>query len=282
MKKLLPIFLVILFGCGQYESRNATPDEYAIKESGMDRSEVSEKVQSSPDEQEIKPTQDPDKKIIKEGHMTIRSDDIQSTKNRIDSLVGQAEGYYAKEAFSEEESRKNYHLMIRIPAAKYESFLKKLEQGPASIENKTIEARDITEEYYDIKARMEADKELEQRLLEILKKANTVEDILRVEQKLADVREEIEAREGRLRYLDSRVSFSTLNVWLYQEIEEKYQPKKRSNFFQRLVRAVHKGWLALLDFLLFVIRLWPFWLLLYLGFRIYRYFRRRGKRKKQQ
>ncbi len=279
MKKLLPIFLVVLIGCGQYESKNAAPDEYAIKESGMERSVSVKEAPASPDEQETIPEQEVEKKIIKDGHMTIRSDDIQATKNLIDSLVDLAGGYYAKESFSEEETRKNYNLRIRIPAAQYEGFIKKLEQGPGNIENKTIEAKDVTEEYYDIKARMEADKELEQRLLQILQKATTVEDILKVEQKLADVREEIEAREGRLKYFDSRVAFSSLNIWLYQKVEKKYKPEKRSNFFQRLVRSVHKGWLALLDFLLFVIRLWPFWLLLYLGFRIYRYFRRRGKRK---
>jgi len=76
--------------------------------------------------------------------------------------------------------------------------------------------RDVTEEYIDLEARLRNLRRQEERLLEILDRAESVKDVLEVERELGRVRGEIERLEGRLRYLSNRVEFATITVELLE------------------------------------------------------------------
>ena len=138
-----------------------------------------------------------------------------------------------------------------------------------------MNANDITEQYYDVKTRLENERQVEKRYLELLGQARTVKDILDIEEKLGQIRQEIESKEGRLRYLDDRISYSTLDVWIYQKKDRKYEPERREGFGQRLKKSLHKGWLGFVDFVLFFLRLWPLWII---GLIIWRVIVRMSKR----
>ena len=97
-------------------------------------------------------------------------------------------------------------------------FLKDISKGVAYFDNKEISSQDVTAEYIDIDARLKAKKVLENRYLELLKKANKVSEILEIEQQLSAIREEIEAKEGQLNYLQNRVSFSTITIEFYKSV----------------------------------------------------------------
>jgi hypothetical protein len=72
----------------------------------------------------------------------------------------------------------------------------------------------VTEEFIDIEARLKAQKALEQQFVEIMKRANSVDDALSVQRQLADVRGEIENVEGRRRFLENQASLSTIKIRL--------------------------------------------------------------------
>ena len=73
------------------------------------------------------------------------------------------------------------------------------------MQRKNVSVQDVTEEYLDIEARLKTKKEVEARYIEILKsKTKTVEDVLKAEEQIRIIREEIEAREGRLNYLKNQ------------------------------------------------------------------------------
>ena len=74
-----------------------------------------------------------------------------------------------------------------------------------------IDSQDVTEEYIDITARLKTKKELEARYLELLKKANKVEEIVSIEKEIGNLRSDIESIEGRLRYINNAVAYSTLD-----------------------------------------------------------------------
>jgi hypothetical protein len=119
-----------------------------------------------------------------------------------------------------------------------------------------------------VKIRLENERKLEKRYLELLDRARTVKEILEIEEKLSRVRQEIESKEGRLRYLDNQVNYSTIGIFIYQHKEVRYEPEEREGFAQRLIRSLHMGWLGIIDLLLFLFRLWPLWLILALAWRI--------------
>ncbi len=224
-----------------------------------------------------------EKKIIKTGHISMESKNLAGSRKMLDSLVRGCDGYAASENFNDQGNLISYNLSYRIPAEKFDEFLAIIEKGPDKILSKSINAQDISEQYYDIQTRLENEKQVEKRYLELLKRANTVRDILDIEEKLGKVRQEIESKEGRLRFLDSQVSYSTLNIYIYQKKQLKYEPAERDGFGQRLVRSLHRGWQGFVDVILFFLKLWPLWLV---GIGIWQFIawlrRRSGKNRKQE
>ena len=130
--------------------------------------------------------------------------------------------------------------------------MKQLEGLAEKVDAKNINTQDVTEEFIDVEARLKTKKELEARYLELLKQAKTVADIVSIEGQIANVRAEIESMEGRLKYLNNQVSFSTLSVSYYQESAAGY------GFGSKLLNSLKSGWFNLVDFLFWLLRLWPF------------------------
>jgi hypothetical protein len=278
--------IVLVLGCGQ--STNMAPESeldeaYFMAEDALPESRmVSSPSIAAPETQPGPPPQTVkiEKKIIRNGNLTIESRDLDDSKTRIDTLVGNYAGYISTESFDDQEDQLSYNITCRIPADKFDLFISGIESGPDKIISKSVNANDVTEQYYDVKIRLENERQVEKRYLELLGQARTVKDILDIEEKLGKVRQEIESKEGRLRLLDNQVSYSTLNIWIYQKKDRKYEPEDRDSFGQRLLKSMHKGWMGFVDFLLFFLRLWPLWIVGLIIWRIAVWFNRRSKRKK--
>ncbi len=127
-----------------------------------------------------------------------------------------------------------------------------LEGLAEKVDNKNINTKDVTEEFIDVEARLKTKKELETRYLDLLKQAKTVADIVSIESQIANVRAEIESMEGRLKYLSNQVSFSTLNVSYYQESDMSY------GFGSKFLNSLKSGWYNLVDFIFWLLGIWPF------------------------
>lgn len=205
--------------------------------------------------------QQQEKKIIKDGRMGIKVANLEIAKNRVDTLLLRWQGYYGNEALSNTNYQSSYELTIRIPSRYFELFIGALEKGGGEIEYKSIDARDVTTRFIDLETRLANKKSYLVRYNQLLKKANTVEEILKIQEKIRRIEEEIESTTGTLKYLSSQVNFSTLRLTLSQEKEFTYIAKKRDSFLERLKMSLSKGWFGFVDFLLFMIRLWPFWIL---------------------
>ena len=117
-------------------------------------------------------------------------------------------------------------LTIRLPAAKFDdAFALARATGRVLVESR--EADDVTEEFVDLGIRLDNAKKSRDRLVEILQKADKVEDILKVEAELRRLTEEIERMEGRSKFLADQVALATLSVG-FQAIAEPPPPPKRA------------------------------------------------------
>ena len=114
----------------------------------------------------------------------------------------------------------------------------------------------------------------------MLKQAKTVKEILEIEEKIRGLEEEIESTTGRLKYLNDLVDYSTLDLTISKQKEYKYNPVERDKFSERLKLALSNGWYGLVDFLLFVTKIWPFWIIASIVIYMWRRLRRKKKNKK--
>ena len=119
--------------------------------------------------------------------------------------------------------------------------------------------KDVTEEFVDGLARLKIKKETEQTYLKILSQAKTVKDILDVQNQIQDLRSDIEAIEGRLRYLQKSVNYSTLNISMYQIINSSIA---RPSFFTKALNAVKEGIGLFSDIIIGILYLWIFILII--------------------
>ena len=256
MKKLFLILSVPLFWqCG---------DQSAGIENVRDMNEIAyvpATEQKSKDQESVSSSQLlTDKKIIKNGQMGIEVNQLEDARESVNQLVKAFNGYYSNEHFHNDDYAYGYQLNIRVPAENFDEFIQKLESGTGEILYKNINTRDVTEEFIDLETRLNNKKNYLKRYNELLGKANSVKDIVEIEEKIRNIEEEIESTTGRLQYLNNQVTYSTLELNLQKKKERIYSSVK-GDFFENLKISLIKGWFGFVDFLLFLTRLWPFFII---------------------
>ena len=142
----------------------------------------------------------------------------------------------------------------------FDDLVYTLEKDIGKLLSKNINAKDVTEEYVDLNIRLEDNLSYLKQYKSILSKAKTIKEILEVQEKIRQIEEEIESKKGRLKYLDDKVSFSTLNLVISELIPFKLS-KKRS-FGSRVAGAFSNRVSAFLSFIIGLINIWPFLILL--------------------
>ncbi len=285
MKNLTLLLLLSLcvLSCNK-SSKNATTEtsEVALEALSSDAimSETEGKAEQSPPPPPVKIDQPEtsNKKIIKDGSLSIKSKNIGESKKKIDAVLKNLNAYYETENLQNDNSQTTYDLKIRIPSINFEKLVFSLEKGNDEVINKSIQARDVTEEFVDLSSRLESKTAYLIRYKSLLSKASTIKDILQIEEQIRVIQEEIESTKGRLKYLKDQVSFSSLSVNLFQEKEYVYRSSDEDGFLERFKKSVANGWNAIVGFLLMLISVWPFLILIALVVYFVRKFRRENKK----
>ncbi len=110
-------------------------------------------------------------------------------------------------------------VVFRVPSATFDATLASVRALGKRVANEKVTGQDVTEEYVDLEARIKAQRAVEEQYLSVLKEAKAIPDILAVQQKLGEVRTEIERAEGRRRFLESQTSLSTFTLHVAHHIE---------------------------------------------------------------
>jgi len=240
--------ILVLSSCYSKENKRETSARAIVLNNESADQSKAEKVESPIE-----------RKIIKEGEISFETATLNETELLITRTVNEMGGYIANDNVFSNEDRITHRTTVRVPADKFDQLLTRISESAEKIDRKTISALDVTEEYIDIEARIKTKKELEIRYKELLVKATTVEDLLSIEKEIGTLRTEIESIEGRLRYLQDRVSLSSLTIEYYQMTSSSF------GFLSKLGRAFVTGWNWLLKFIIGLIHLWPFILLISAG-----------------
>lgn len=121
------------------------------------------------------------------------------------------------------------YFVMRIPSAKLRPAMDEL-AAMGVVDNRTLDAQDVTEEYLDIETRIEVLEVTQKQMMELLSKARTVEEALMVRKALDEITMELEVLKGRLRRLESLVSYSTLTLSLVERGPHTATPSSNDPF----------------------------------------------------
>lgn len=196
-----------------------------------------------------------ERKLIKNGDVSFKTKSLTETKSRIKASLLSVNGYIAKENVFDFSENPSEELIVRVPSKDFDLFFDKVLEGAEEIDSKHIDIQDVSEEFVDIEARLKNKKQLEAKYQELLAKTNNMDEILRIEKEISSIREEIESTEGRLKYLGNQVSYSTLQIRYYEKRTSGF------NFGGKLGEALKNGSTGFLWFLIFMVQMWPLWLI---------------------
>ena len=161
------------------------------------------------------------RQIIYTAHLSLRVESVDAAVDQIKQMAEASGGYVADASISHVDERKYGRITIRVPQESFYQIISQIE-ALGTLESKDVNAEYVTEQYIDLKARLSNLQRQEQRLLEILDMCTTVKEILEVEEQLERVRGEIERITGQLRYLERRVEYSTITVYLTEITPEPW------------------------------------------------------------
>lgn len=208
-----------------------------------------------------------EQKLIKRGDIEFETDDIAGTRKTILQATKLSQGYVTSDREFTSGNQKSNTMLVRIPAKNFDSFLATATKEVQRFDNKSISVEDVTEEFLDVQARLKTKKELEQRYFVLLKRAKNMKEILAIEKEMAKLRGEIESVEGRLKYLQNQISFSTVTITFYKTVSAKI------GFGKKFTIGFKNGWDNFIWFFVFLTNIWPF--VLIAGFLLFIIIRRR-------
>lgn len=193
-----------------------------------------------------------ERKLIKEGWVDFETENIDTTRKTILKAVDKFNGYVSNDVEYSNSYRVSNTITVRVPSVSFDAFLQEATVGVEQFENKNIDVKDVTEEFLDIEVRLKTKKEIEQRFIALLQQTSSITEILEVEQKLGELRSEIESIEGRLKFLSNQVSFSTLTLTFYKSVPSQ------TNFGKKFQNGIKNGWENLIWFFVGLTNIWPF------------------------
>ncbi len=246
------------------EARSAPTEKYA-NEAGVDFEAADSAPSTLPAEVAPPPTQD--KKIIYTADIRMQVDSLEASLRLVADRVANAGGYISNQYMNDDRYRKEVNLTIRLPIDQFEASLQSITALASFVNHQNLESRDVTMEWVDLESRLATKRAVRDRYIDILqKKAVKVQDILDAEDKIRVITEEIEAKEGQLRYLRNQVGMSTLHLSLYQTQQYRAEPSAyKKTFGEELKTALRQGFLLIRTLLLGLLSIWPLLLLLPLG-----------------
>ncbi len=156
------------------------------------------------------------RKLIRTIHLDVETDEFDTLLRKLQEQIQTLSGYIEQSDVSGhsiqyENSRRRAYMTVRIPSTKLDQFVHSMEEN-SNVTNKSETTTDITLKYSDLESRKKSLTIEQDRIWALLEKADTLEAVIALEERLSEIRYELESMESRLRLYDNQVDYSTVYV----------------------------------------------------------------------
>ena len=240
MKKRIRILGVLLAvslltGCGgsaKDSASSAPKEEAAVEEYYKAEDMIVEESTAAGVETGATVSETPqvNRKLIRTFDIQIQTKEFDSVLTGLQEKVNELGGYIEQSSLDSGSSYYSHYnrysyMTVRIPSDKLDQFISNVKEN-ANVTNISESTEDITLSYVDVESRKKALETEQGRLLELLEKAETVEDIITIESRLSEVNYQLESYTSRLRTMDNQVDYSTVHINISEvDRETKVEPK---------------------------------------------------------
>lgn len=194
---------------------------------------------------------DTDRKVIRSGYFVIEVENFDSSYAAVFAVAQGTGGWIeSSNVYKDKDGRRTGYITLRVPSDNFDAVFNEIKQY-GDVKSEQTSNMDVTEEFIDLSARLDVLYAQEIRYIELLGKAETVEDILSIEVQLERIRSNIESLEGRITYLSSQIDMALINVTLQE-------PEKGEEF--PIVSAFKRAASAFVDAIV--------WIIIFIGYAI--------------
>lgn len=152
-----------------------------------------------------------ERKILYTAYLTIAVEEPDSSNKMIEEIANKYGGYVNEIG--------THRSVIRVKSNNFEPAISDI-QKLGKVRSKRKTGKDVTDKYYDYKIRLENAREARNRYLELLKEAEDVEAVLKVEKELERLNEKIDRLKGKMNRINHLDKFSTINI----NLKERKKP----------------------------------------------------------
>lgn len=235
---------LLLAGCGasaKNMSRDMAPAEAQADRSAMDdamKEELGIETEMPQEEAAVdtgtggnagEAIQKSGRKLIRNVYMNVQTKEFDTFMEELNKQILELGGYVEQSNVS---GNSYYHsgsryasIRARIPSEKLTVFTDGVSEA-GNVTNRNESVEDVTLNYVDVESHKKALEVEQERLLSLLQKAETVEDIIAIETRLSEVRYELESYGSQLRTYDNLVDYSTVQLEIY-EVDREVQTEEK-------------------------------------------------------
>lgn len=260
-KRLLPLFLALLLSLSACGSSSGGSDSSASAgnasadngwaEAAMDAADTAGGADFSAVRRNAK--------LILNADLSLETQDFEKSAADIEKMTAEAGGYIESSGTYGDTGSRSANYTLRVPQEKFEQFYAQLGEN-MHVVSRSRSSEDVTEQYTDIETRLATLQTKHERLLSLLEKADKMEDIISLENALADCEYEIDSLTGSKRRYDDLVGFSTFYINL-REVQTLTATADGTGFGAQLTQAAKTGARGLADVvrgtILGVVMFWP-------------------------
>jgi hypothetical protein len=266
----------------------SNPSEIAVPSEFMSKDATGTSIDMMPFFPYPQPGQtslDQDRKLIKTGFLTIIVNDLRATSTLLSQKAKDLNGFASSSSINTlADGTEQAFITLRVPDKNTDSLLQAIRSNATRVVDEETNSSDTTDQLVDLEARLNSLRQAEAQYSEILKKATSVEDILKITQAQTDIRTQIEQLAAQQQNLQSQVSFSTINVSMSTETGLPGQPawlpaQQAKLAWQALIRGLQGTADTLIIGLVFLplLAIWLglLWLFAKLGYKVIVWIRQR-------
>ncbi len=268
---LLAAILFMTGACGLSSSLQSTMNDIAPGEPGMvqqgvpgtvagegsfggadgDFTKSEGAVDGAPDrEQPPTAPEELGRKIIKEGSASIETTDYDKSIDNLYTMLREIKGFVESQTLQggrvNNYSLRNASIVIRVPSNIFDETMYKL-SALGTVFNQDTRGSDITDQYTDTESRVRNLKVQENRILELISKAEKIEEIVTLEGRLSDLRYQIESFENSLKNFDRLLDYSRISLQIQEVVKDTYVQPIAKTMGERISQAADAAWRGLVE-----------------------------------
>jgi hypothetical protein len=155
---------------------------------------------------------DPTRAVILTANIAMKATDPWALSDKAQAVAAGVGGDVIGLSQSGSGDQRVASLVIRVPSERFADTLRQLRALDAEVVSSTVDGKDVTDQFVDLKARLTAKQAEEARYNALLARASTIDEILKIDSALSNVRTQIEQLQGQVNSISARTQFSTITV----------------------------------------------------------------------